>query len=1106
MPSDRPAHRFCRRLNAALLACMLVSVLPQAAPGTEVTTSYTNPGGSGERAGSVTVTTDIAHSGPTSILIDGSSTASGYYNYNNPIAGQFLRFDFGNGRVIDEATWYQSGGGYVQGVYKWQGSNDASSWTDIGSAFSLGSSGAQVLTALAGNTAPWRYYQLLGVSGDSSSAAWLFEMEFKIDAGNTSTRVFNASGDFDILGNVLTLGQWQDDFDTAGFALQFNDTEPTELLPLGASSVGFIQARQRASWQWARGTSEPGSIASMMSLDATNKLGLFDPASSSSTPALVLNPDGAGISQFPGNLVANGTANKLPNQTLNGTDGSIILTRSLADSLYAASGGGGTVDLSGYYTKTAADALLLDKADKTQLSGYVTTSSFGTYQTSVTTALGTKADASTAVTASGLTTQLSDFYTKTAADARFFVSDTDRYVLGSGSVASAENALAFGLNSHATAVNASAIGAGSQATGSFAGAFGVNAQATGGNTMAVGVEARATGASSLAMGYGNLASGGGASAVGYGSTASGGGAQTFGNSNSAAGYGATAIGHHNTVGSWASLAIGYYNEVPAEVGSASLAMGYASKALNYNALAIGTTAEASGFGSLALGFNVKTNAYFQAALGTFNKPRDYSVNWTWQALDPAFQIGNGADETHRSNAFEVLKNGDVVTYGGLFDKASEPAISQTRGVNTVALGENLLANTFRNVAFGRYNIGGAATTASATGWLDTDPLLELGNGTETIRRNALTVRKNGETTLQHKDFDPADLAKANVKALEVNGSSTFNGKALVTGNFVGDGAINRLPNQTLNDGDGGIILTRSLADTLYAASDTGGSGTMDLSGYYTKTATDTLLSGYYTKTAADTLLLDKADKTQLSGFVTTSSFDTYQTSVTTALGTKADAATAVTSSALTIQLGGYYTKTAADTLLFDKADKSQIEGLVTSSSFNSYKTSTDASIATKADATAVVTDSELASELDGFYTKIAADARFLRPDVFGVGEGLRPNLFNAVALGRYNVGGVDGSATEWVDTDPLFELGNGTADTARRNALTVRKNGETTVEHKDYDANNPAKENVTALKVNGSAAVNGKLTVAGSTTVQGVLIIAQPAGGIDMGEFTNPGN
>ncbi len=49
----------------------------------------------------------------------------------------------------------------------------------------------------------------------------------------------------------------------------------------------------------------------------------------------------------------------------------------------------------------------------------------------------------------------------------------------------------------------------------------------------------------------------------------------------------------------------------------------------------------------------------------------------------------------------------------------------------------------------------------------------------------------------------------------------------------------------------------------------------------------------------------------------------------------------------------------------------------------------------------------------------------------------------SMAVGRYNVG--EGNATQWQDLDPLFEIGNGSSDTNRGNALTILKNGQHTI-------------------------------------------------------------
>ena len=60
------------------------------------------------------------------------------------------------------------------------------------------------------------------------------------------------------------------------------------------------------------------------------------------------------------------------------------------------------------------------------------------------------------------------------------------------------------------------------------------------------------------------------------------------------------------------------------------------------------------------------------------------------------------------------------------------------------------------------------------------------------------------------------------------------------------------------------------------------------------------------------------------------------------------------------------------------------------------------------------------------------------------GAGNRAHDMSAVAIGRYNIPG-NGSDSTWVETDRLFTIGNGDSDVARSNAVTVLKNGNTTI-------------------------------------------------------------
>ena len=143
--------------------------------------SYGYDGGFGDRTASVTVTSSMAWTDGISKIIDGSYSGVAYFTSIAAVSGQTIKFDFVTQRKINEASWQQS---YTptatHGTWKWQGSNNDSDWTDIGSGFVLGGAATQIQTELSGNTTAYRYYQLLGVSGNSSNAPYITEIEFRI--------------------------------------------------------------------------------------------------------------------------------------------------------------------------------------------------------------------------------------------------------------------------------------------------------------------------------------------------------------------------------------------------------------------------------------------------------------------------------------------------------------------------------------------------------------------------------------------------------------------------------------------------------------------------------------------------------------------------------------------------------------------------------------------------------------------------------------------------------------------------------------------------------------------------------------------------------------
>lgn len=148
------------------------------------TPSYANNGGTGNRTSIITETTNGVGMTSLTALLDGDTTSNGrnFWNVTPALDGsQWVKFDFGSGSlaVITESKYYQQTS-TDQGTWKWQGSNDNSAWTDIGTTFSLATAATTISTTMSANTTGYRYYRMLGISGANSNGPWIYQMEFKI--------------------------------------------------------------------------------------------------------------------------------------------------------------------------------------------------------------------------------------------------------------------------------------------------------------------------------------------------------------------------------------------------------------------------------------------------------------------------------------------------------------------------------------------------------------------------------------------------------------------------------------------------------------------------------------------------------------------------------------------------------------------------------------------------------------------------------------------------------------------------------------------------------------------------------------------------------------
>lgn len=147
-------------------------------------TSYSSDISVGDRRNKIAVFTTATLGGGNMLnLINGSvtddSTGSVYWTLSSA-ATEIVFYFFEAEVVIDEVIWKQSATS-SHGTWQWEGSNDGSSYTNIGSTFTLGGSTSQTQTTLNGNTTAYKYYRLTKVSGTRQSTPWLREIEFKAD-------------------------------------------------------------------------------------------------------------------------------------------------------------------------------------------------------------------------------------------------------------------------------------------------------------------------------------------------------------------------------------------------------------------------------------------------------------------------------------------------------------------------------------------------------------------------------------------------------------------------------------------------------------------------------------------------------------------------------------------------------------------------------------------------------------------------------------------------------------------------------------------------------------------------------------------------------------
>lgn len=164
-------------------------------------TEYTNPGGSGNRVGTITVThsANLFDNSATAIagLINGNTTENTWFFQSGKTDGEII-FQFDRTKIIDSFKWYQSNN-TAHGNWRWYSSNDGSVYTARGNTVSLAGpagGGNTEFTEPNGNTVAALYWKLKQESGSTSAGPFLREIEFKILDGEANAAIAETIGAF----------------------------------------------------------------------------------------------------------------------------------------------------------------------------------------------------------------------------------------------------------------------------------------------------------------------------------------------------------------------------------------------------------------------------------------------------------------------------------------------------------------------------------------------------------------------------------------------------------------------------------------------------------------------------------------------------------------------------------------------------------------------------------------------------------------------------------------------------------------------------------------------------------------------------------------------
>jgi hypothetical protein len=422
----------------------------------------------------------------------------------------------------------------------------------------------------------------------------------------------------------------------------------------------------------------------------------------------------------------------------------------------------------------------------------------------------------------------------------------------------------------------------------------------------------------------------------------------------------------------------------ANIGPGSIALGWGTTASGFISTAIGAGATASGDYSTAMGLNTNASAYMSTTIGRYNAGVGNAT--TWVATDPLFEIGNGASNAVHSNAMTVLKNGNV----GI-GTTSPAALLHTQGTG-IGQGNVVFVGQHKDTNPGNPPVSGEGTrmmwyadkSAFRAGYVG-DSQWDAAN----IGFFSIATGYNNTASGDYSTAMGATTTASGEKSTAMGAGTNASGE---------------------NSTAMGFATTASGISSTAMGAKTNASGDASTAiGYNNIASAETS-----TAMGASTTASGKTSTAMGSGTNASGENSTAMGSTTTASG---DISTAMGFG--TIAFGRFSTALGESTTAWGWGSVAMgYHSLANAKYSTALGESTDAS---------------------GYVsTALGYSTYALGWGSTAMGFHTAATGYVSTALGHYNVGG--GNATTWVNTDPLFEIGNGTS-VVPHNAMTVLKNG-----------------------------------------------------------------